>query len=262
MTTMKRMVLLFSLGIALLAIGCGEKKVEEAEEVEPKQTVITVGAAASLKNAFDEIGREFHHTTPNVTVRFNYAASNLLARQIEQGAPFDLVALAAEQTMNELDSAGLIQPGSRFVFARNRLGVLVSPATTVPLTTLDDLRHSYYTRIAIASPGVPARIYAEEALRNAGLWDELEPHFVYGANVRQVLDYVERGEADCGFVYTSDASNSMLDIALVVDTTLYRPIRYPAAIVGTSANAAAGRKFLTYLTTPKCRAILKEHGFE
>lgn len=255
-----------SITIALLCTlpflgGCGGEE-EKTDDGRGKETTITVAAAASLKNAFDEIGRDFEHANPDVTVRFNYAASNILARQIEQGAPFDVVALAAEETMDELDSAGLLEPGSRGVFARNRLGIVVSPAATVPIRSLEDLRHSYYTRIGVGSPGVPVRIYTEEALRKAGLWEKLERHFVYGANVRQVLDYVETGEADCGFVYTSDATASFLEVTLVVDSTLHRPIRYPAAVVRNAVNSPLGRRFVAYLQDSTSRAVLREYGFE
>lgn len=250
-----------SLCIAVSIIGCGEKE-NEAGEGKEEKTVLTVAAAASLKNVFDSIGREFEREHPGTSVQFNYAASNILARQVEQNAPFDVVALAAEETMNQLDSAKLLKSGSRKIFARNRLCVVLSRTADSALGTLSDLTRPSYARIALASPGVPARIYAEEALRSVKLWEALQPRFVYGANVRQVLDYVATGEVDCGFVYTSDAASASMKVALLIDSTLHRPIRYPAAVVGNAKHAAIARTFVEYLQSSKAQELLRTYGFE
>ena len=110
---------------------------------------------------------------------------------------------------------------------------------------------------------MPARIYTEEALHAAGLWEEVGPRLVFGENVRQVLDYVARGEAEIGFVYSSDATafGTRVRVLHRVDSTLHRPIRYPAAIMTDGGNTRGARSFLKMLTGSIGRDILRRHGF-
>lgn len=246
--------------LMLAAGGCGGDSADRRNG--DNGTSILVGAAASLKNAFDEIGRAFQNNRPGVTVRFNYAGSNKIARQVRSGAPFDVIALAEESLAARLDSNGFLEPASLSTFARNRLCVAVGRSVPLVPSTLEDLLSRDYHHVAIASPGVPARIYAEQALRNAGLWNSLESRFVYGANVRQVLSYVATGEAECGLVYTSDvAAVPGTTVALVVDSTLHAPIRYPVAIVRETRARAEASGFVAFLTSPEAVRILRKYGF-
>lgn len=265
MRGVNRLATLLPLLMCLFA-GCRENEgTDEADspgKVAVGQTEITVAAAASLKDAFDAIGREFEKEHPEYSVSFNYGASNVLARQTEQGAPFDVIALAAEAIMDGLDSAGLLRHGTRAIFAGNRLCAVVPSDSKHRPERLSDLTGRGIERIAMASPGVPARIYAEEALQRAGLWEALESRFVYGANVRQVLDYVETGEADCGFVYTSDAALSDVAVALTIDSTLHRPIRYPVAIPSGRSVSPGADRFVSFLLGPAGKALLRKHGFD
>ena len=247
--------------VCTLIPSCSEKSDSQDQRV-GRKTTITIAAAASLKDVFDAVEVEFLKEHPNITVQFNYAASNLLARQVEQGAPFDVIAFAAEEPMNEIDSAGLLLSGSRRIFARNRLCLIIRNSSAQTPSTLSDLMDPRYTRIAVGSPGVPVRTYTEDALRKSDLWEKLESRFVYGANVRQVLDYVETGEADCGFVYASDARISKVRIAITIDSTLYRPILYPVAALQRSSVQAEASAFLSYLESEKGKRLLREYGFE
>jgi molybdate transport system substrate-binding protein len=251
--------LLLSCAGALLTGGCGTSE-HDAPSVERRE--LLVSAAASLKDAFEEAAAEFEKSDSTVVVRLNVGASNLLARQIAEGAPVDLFAAAAAEPMDSLAAGGLIVPGTRVDIAGNQL-VVAAPSGSDTLHTLRDLTEARFARIAVASPGVPARIYAEEALRAAGLWNALEPKFVYGANVRQVLDYVLRGEASVGFVYRSDAAqfSDRTQIVHIVDSALHRPIRYPVAITKNARNPEGGRAFIQFLRSSQGTAILNRHGF-
>jgi molybdate transport system substrate-binding protein len=167
---------------------------------------ITVSAAISLKNAFEEIGKIFMQKHPGTKVIFNFAGSGALARQIETGAPVDVFASAAQKDMDDLGKRDLIVVNSRKDFAKNGV-VLVKPArSTIPLQTLTDLQKKEIRKIAIGNPKtVPAGRYAEEALRHHNLWDALKDKLIFAENVRQVLDYVARNEVDAGLVYSTDA---------------------------------------------------------
>lgn len=158
---------------------------------------LTLSVAISLKDVTEELGRTFMAAHPGVTLRYNFGASGDLQKQIEAGAPVDLFLSAAQRQMDELERKSLILVETRRAFARNAL-VVVKPADSkVDLTKPADLAEARIGRIAIGNPkSVPAGQYAEESLRTLALWDRVQPKLVFAENVRQVLDYVARGEVD------------------------------------------------------------------
>jgi molybdate transport system substrate-binding protein len=120
-------------------------------------------------------------------------------------------------------------------------------------------------KIAVGNPkSVPAGQYAEESLRALGLWDRLQPKLVFAENVRQVLDYVGRGEVDAGFVYTTDAVTRTQGVkeAFRPPDDTYRPVIYPGAVVAASKQQALGRAFLGLLESPQGRTVLSRFGFQ
>lgn len=222
---------------------------------------ILVSAAVSLKNAFEELGTAYQNRT-GMRVRFNFAASGLLQKQIEAGAPVDVFASASAKQMDALEAQELMQPGSRRNFARNVL-VLITPADS-GLRSFADLARPGIARIAIGNPKtVPAGQYAAETLRHLKLWPMLQSRTVYAENVRQVLDYVVRGEADAGMVYASDVAVAAgrIRVAAHAPRGAHAAIVYPAAVVRGSANRAAAGSFMDLLLSPAGQAILAKHGF-
>lgn len=220
---------------------------------------LTVSAAASLANAFDEIAAAFEKENPGVKINTNYAASNPLLRQILEGAPVDVFASADQATMDQARDAGALRPDTRQTFAATDLVLIVPKGSPAP-AELKDLRN--FERIAIGAPeSVPAGRYARASLRAAELWDELSPKYVQGANVRQVLDYVARGEADAGFVYRTDAlrRGDETEIALVAEG--HEPVTYPIAAVAGSRNPELALKFIDFVLSPRGLEILANHGF-
>ena len=220
-----------------------------------------VSAAASLTNAFKEIGPLFSTANPGTHVVFNFASSDILLAQIVKGAPADVFAAADQDAMDRAERSGSLLEGSRRDFATNRLVVIV-PVGAAAISALGDLTGREYARIALGSPqSVPAGRYAKGALEQAGLWDRLEPRFVYATNVRQALDYVARREAEAGFVYATDAAifSDKVKIALDVPTTM--PIRYPIAVTRATRMAPEARAFVDFLATPAAQQILTRYGF-
>jgi molybdate transport system substrate-binding protein len=167
--------------------------------------------------------------------------------------------------MDELEKQKLILVETRRAFARNVL-VGVKPADSkVDITKPADLAEARVTRIAIGNPkSVPAGQYAEESLRALGLWDRLRPKLVFAENVRQVLDYVARGEVDAGFVYSTDAAIRRQGVkeAFRAPDDSYRPVVYPGAVVAASKQAARARAFLDLLSGEPGRAVLARFGFQ
>ena len=223
---------------------------------------LTVSAAASLTNAFKELGAAFEAQNPGTQVLLNFAASDTLLAQIAKGAPADVFASADQETMDKADAQKLVTPGSRRNFAANAL-VLVTPSdSTLNLKALADLQQPGVKRIALGTPsGVPAGRYAKSALEAAKLWPAVEPKAVFAQNVRQCLDYVARGEAEAGFVYATDAATQKDKVKVALTVATEMPIRYPIAAVAGSANAADARKFIEFVVSPTAQSVLARHGF-
>ena len=223
---------------------------------------LTVSAAASLTDAFKEIGPRFEATRPGATVRFNFAASGVLLQQIAQGAPVDVFVSADQETMNRGIEGKLFDADTRRDFAANTLVLIVPAVGSPPVAKLADLAGPEVKRIAIGKIAtVPVGRYTKQALEAAGLWAAIEARLVQADSVRQVLDYVARGEAEAGFVYRTDAA-LMADKVKVAQTVEgHSPVRYPVAVVSECKNKALARDFAAYLFTPEAQAILARFGF-
>jgi molybdate transport system substrate-binding protein len=223
---------------------------------------ITVSAAASLTQAFKELAQRFEVASPGATVRLNFGASGALYQQISQGAPADVFASADQATMDRAAKAALIVDASRVDFASNSL-VLVGPSQgAVAIGSLQDLDKPEVKRIAVGKPAtVPAGRYARQALEKAGLWETLKPRFVQADSVRQVLDYVGRGEVEAGFVYATDAAVMKDRVKVVAAVSGHDPITYPVAVVAGSSQEALAGRFVSFLSGEPAREILARHGF-
>lgn len=223
---------------------------------------LVVSAAASLTNAFTDIGRSFERVNPGTKVVFNFAASDVLLAQITKGAPADVFASADEIAMDKAVSAGVIDTRSRHNFVRNRL-VLIAPAdSTVAITGLPSLSAAGIKHIAIGNPAsVPVGRYTKGVLEKANMWTALEPKFVNAASVRQALDYVARGETEAGFVYSTDAAIMKGKVKVAAEVPTQAPIVYPIAVVKDSKNAALAQSFLIFIASPAMQTILSDYGF-
>ena len=223
---------------------------------------ITVAAAASLTDAFKAIGPMFEAARPGVRVRFNFAASGVLIQQIVQGAPVDVFVSADPETMDRGVEQKVIDAGTRRAFAANTV-VLIVPGTGAPaIAALADLQRPAVRRIAIGKTAtVPVGRYTRQVLDAAGLWSALQPKLVQADSVRQVLDYVARGEAEAGFVYRTDAAVMADKVKVVLVAEGHAPVRYPAAVVSDSRHRAVAKDFVDYLSTPPAQEMLARHGF-
>jgi len=226
---------------------------------------LLVSAAISLKEAVEEVGAQFQQARPGVIVRFNFGASGALQKQIEAGAPVDLFLSAGERQVDELEKQGLLRSGSRRVFARNVLTLIVPGDSRLDLRAPADLLRPLVQRVAIGNPKtVPAGQYAEESLRSLGLWDALSPKLIFAENVRQVLDYVARGEVDAGFVYTTDAAvrAGQVKEAGRPPQESYTPVTYPGAIVASSRQPTLAQAFVGLLLSPAGQQVFTRRGFQ
>ena len=223
-------------------------------------TEIVLSAAASLSSAMRDLVAAHARENPQTRVLVNTGASDVLVAQIAKGAPADVLATADEDSMDRAQRQGLVVAATRHAFARNRIVLIVPAGRTT--ARLADLRSPRFVRIAVGNPAsVPAGRYARAALERAGLWNDVAPRLVFGENVRQVLDYVARGEADAGLVYATDVDAAGGRVHAVDDVAVPQPILYPVAVVASSAHPDEARAFVRYLEGPAARAILARHGF-
>lgn len=223
---------------------------------------LTVSAASSLTDAFKVVKEAFEKKHPGVTVINNFAASGALLKQIENGAPVDVFASADQKTMDQAAAGKLIVAGTRKDFAQNGL-VLIQPADAkVALKSEADLTGAGVRRIAMGNPeSVPVGRYTQAALTAARLWEPLQPKIVPGQNVRQVLDYVIRGEVEAGFVFSTDAFVAGGKVRIVKEMPTTSPVSYPVAVIAASRNPAA-KAYVDFLLSPEGQKILQGFGFK
>jgi len=228
----------------------------------PKQITLTLSVAASLQEAIIEVEGAYEHENLEVTFRNNFGSSGTLAREIEQGAPVDAFISAGMKPVDQLEAEGLLQPGSRRDLLLNSL-VLIAPKGSA-LQSFDQLAEKKVRLIALGDPGnVPAGQYGKQALESLHLYDTVKSKIVLAKDVRQVLTYVETGNADAGLVYATDAQiSSQVRVVAVAPEESHSPIVYPIAEVRGSHNDAATRGFIAFLRSPTAQAIFERHGFK
>ena len=223
---------------------------------------VTVSAAISLTEALEEVAAAYARAGGG-PVRFNFAGSNVLARQIANGAPVDLFISADDEQMNVVEKAGAIAAGSRVDLVGNRLAV-VAPKDKVELVKSRFLKAPpEIRRVAIGDPAaVPAGRYARAYLEGQQLWTAYASRIVPTPNVRAALAAVENGAADAAVVYSTDLRASKEAVlAFLVPVDQAPRIVYPAAIVQSSRNRAGAERLLAFLRGADATAIFVKHGF-
>lgn len=253
-----------ALAVLALAVGLGLGwALLPAGRARAADAPVTVFAAASLNNALDDVGRAFTART-GTPVRFSYAASSTIARQIEAGAPADVFVSADADWMDYLARRGLVDAASRRDVLTNHLALIAPAASRVRLRVgprMPLLQALDGGRLALAGPEVPAGRYGRAALAALGVWPSVRDHVVSAESVRAALAFVARGEAPLGIVYDTDAKVEprVRIVGLFPDST-HPPIVYPAARVAGASNPGAAA-FLAFLQGPQAAAIFRRYGF-
>ncbi len=269
---MKRVGQAIAAGVLLLGLaacsagqtGSQEGKPDASREENGKAAELTVSAAASLKDALEEIGRRYESANSGVKLLYNFGSSGTLQKQIEQGAPADLFISAGVPQMKALQDKQLIDKDRSGVLLTNELVLIVPGDASAGIAGPEDLLKEPVKKIAVGEPKtVPAGSYTQEVLNGAGIWDKLQPKIVWTKDVRQVLAYVESGNADAGFVYKTDAltSGKVKTVYTAKEAAGISPIEYPAGIVSGTKQAEEARKFYEYLSGAEARDIFTRYGF-
>ena len=230
---------------------------------------ITVFAAASLNNALTEISKLYETNHPNDKIQTSFAASSILAKQIQAGAPAQIFISADEPWMDSLEKSNVLIDKSRVKLLANQL-VLITPADhTFPVMMEKDfhLARAFTGKICLGNPdSVPAGKYGKQSLTTLGWWDELQSRVVPTEDVRSALAFVARGECPVGVVYSTDAliSDKVKIIGTFPDKS-HAPIIYPLALLKTSTTqtqtSLASQQFWQYLQQPTAQKIFHKYGF-
>ncbi|PNQ79271.1 molybdate ABC transporter substrate-binding protein [Paenibacillus sp. F4] len=270
-------VFVLVISIILLLSGCGTKQQldsnvgsagqngssSQTSSKTAETTELTISAAASLTDALKEIQHSYELIHTGIKLNFNFGGSGALEKQIEQGAPSDLFLSASTKNMKSLVDQQLIDTKKQKTWLTNELVAVIPVDGTMNIASVTDLTKKEVKKVAIGIPeSVPAGNYAQEALTKAKLWDTLQSKLVQAKDVRQVLQYVETGNADVGFVYKTDALTSQkAKIAFEVDPKTYSPVEYPIGIVKATKHIQEAEDFYAYLQSQESLNIMAKYGF-
>ena len=224
---------------------------------------ITVAAAISLKETIAKIAGQYQVDTGQV-VEFTFGSSGQLLGQIQQGAPVDLFISAADFQVDQLIKEGFADAGSRKIITGNRLVLITSAKSNLHLQSIESLKEDSISKVAIGEPkSVPAGLYAWQTLQHVHALEQIRNKLILGANVRQVLDYVETGEVSAGIVYATDAAQAgkSVRVEFVIPADHHQSIVYPAVLISKSKKQLASAQFRDYLLNEKSQMIWNESGF-
>jgi molybdate transport system substrate-binding protein len=228
-----------------------------------KNTVLTVGAAASMKDVLEAIGKQYEKEHHDVTLRFTFASTGTLQKQIEQGAPIDIFVSADAHTFEQLRQNKMVIATHDRPLVYNELVLITQKNHSSLVHSLSDLTNPTIRSVAIGIPEtVPAGAYAKQWLQSAGLWEKLQTKYIFAKDVRQVRTYVESQNVDGGIVYRTDAlASKHVHIAAVAPSSLNKQIVYKAGVVAQSKQQKAAKQWVAYLYSNKAAAFFQKYGF-
>jgi molybdate transport system substrate-binding protein len=242
---------------SLLFYGCSSRNSSGGQDGARE---INVAAASNLTDAFAELGREFTART-GVRVVYSFGATADLAKQIENGAPFDLFASADVEHVETLNRQGLLVAGTQAVYARGRLVLWIPPGSGAQVARLEDLTSEQVERVGVAKPDVaPYGRATVEALRALNLWQQVEAKVIYGQNVSQVKQYAATGNVDVAFIplaLTREGEGRVIE----VDESLHQPIDQALALIKSSGKQDDARRFSDFVLSAEGRALLERFGY-
>lgn len=253
----KLISLFFIMFLITLLTGCNRT----SEQSKPEPVNLTVAAAASLKDAMEELKTVYVQKNPGINITYNSASSGILQKQIEEGAPVDLFISAGMAQMDAIADKGLIVEASRKDLLGNELVLITN--NDGKITDFNALAGKDIARVSIGTPEtVPAGMYAKETLTSLKLWDKIKPKLVMAGDVRQVLTYVENGDVDAGLVYRSDTVvGKNIKIVATAPEDSHKPIVYPMAIIKNSKAEKEAGAFATFLSSDEAAQIFSKYGF-
>lgn len=256
------MGLVLSLAIGVVGCSSSEDKSKKDDTASEETVTLNISAAASLQEAMTELETKFKEIEPNVKLEVNLGASGALQQQIEEGAPCDVFISAGEKQMTALSDKDLLLADINKTLLTNDLVLVAAKGTKVK--DLDALSTADISKIAIGDPeSVPAGKYAKEVLDNTKLYDKVEDKLVLAKDVKEVLAWVQQGNAEVGFVYLSDAQGADgVEVAYTTEADSHSPINYPIAVLKSSEKQDKAKAFEDFLLSADGQTILEKYGFK
>ncbi len=253
----KILVFVLAVLLSLGLFGCAEKSTTD------DGTTVLISAAASLTSPLTEIAEAYEAANPGVTITLNFGSSGALQAQIENGAPADVFFSAANKQMDALEDQDLIDATSRLQLLKNEIVLIVPADSALDLTSFEQAAGDTVATIAVGDPAsVPAGQYAEDTFTYLNLWDAVSEKAVLASDVKQVLNWIAAGEADCGVVYQTDAAlEEGVSIVASAPDGSHKAIEYPVAIVTASQQQSAAADFIAYVQSDEATAIFENYGF-
>lgn len=238
--------------LVFLLISCNS-----SQDFKLENQTLTIAAAANLETVLTEIGKDFQAETKLKPI-FSFGATGNLAKQIENGAPFDLFLAADVKTIDLLIAKNHVISSSKKVYARGKLVLYYADGITI--NNLTDLTKSEFKQIAIASPELaPYGLAAKQALQNIGIWSNIEKKVIYTENVNMAMQYAKTGNVQVAFVARSLVADA--NKYLLIDENLYSPLDQALAVVTRSKNKELAEKFTLFLATQKSKTLLEKFGY-
>lgn len=258
----KTMVAALALLMFFTLTGCTQNNKAASDNNKSSDVTLTVSAAASLSETMEEIKELYEKNHKNIHIVYNFGGSGSLQHQIEQGAEVDIFICAAEKQMKSLEDKGLILNESKVDLLKNKI-VLITPKNVTDINKFEEVAKNKVDKIALGEPStVPAGQYAEEVFKSLGILDKVKSKAVYAKDVREVLTWVESGNAKAGVVYETDAiSSDKVNIVAVANSSYHSPVIYPAAIIKSSKNLDASKEFMEFLNSDNAKKVYKKYGF-
>jgi molybdate transport system substrate-binding protein len=221
---------------------------------------LLVAAAANLTDVFADIGQRFTNKT-GIKVVFSFGATADLAKQIENGAPFDVFAAADREHVEALDRAGLLTPGSSATYARGRLVLWSPPGSRHIAQRVEDITGKEFDRISIAKPDVaPYGRAAVESLQHLGIWNQIESRVVYAQNVSQAKQYAATGNAEVAFIplaLVKPGEGTYIEVS----EDLHQPIHQALGVIRSSTKQDAARQFANFLLSEEGQQLMISKGY-
>ncbi len=246
---------------ALLLAACANRK-DDGSAASGAAPAIKVAAASDLAFAFKDVGAAFEKRTGN-RVTFTFGSTGQLAKQISEGAPYDVFAAANVSFVEEVVQAGACDPSTKAMYARGRIVIWTKKSNGVAApAAITELTDARFVKIAIANPEhAPYGRAAKEAMEQGRVWDAVKPKIVYGENVQQTLQFAQTGNTEAAIAALSLAMVAEDGAYHVIDESLHNPIDQALVTCKRGTNAAVARAFAAFVNSEDGRTIMKRYGF-
>ncbi|OLS41328.1 molybdate ABC transporter substrate-binding protein [Bacillus sp. MRMR6] len=248
-------IIVLTFSLLILTTGCTSTKSKDSDVHELK-----IAAASDLALAFNDIGKLFEEET-NSKITFSFGSTGQLADQIENGAPFDVFAAANIKFVDQLREKDLILPETQTTYAFGRIGLSTLIDSSLSIKNLEDLLKPEVKKIAIANPEhAPYGLAAKQALKKAGLWEELESKLVYGRNISDTLTFIETGNVEAGIIALSLYKEEEFTFH-IIDDHMHAPLEQSIAVIRPTNQEELAKQFITFIKGPIGKPIMESYGF-